>query len=392
MKVALITDTAEGSLGVDRYARELTSRLLKSDLITKIVIVHSDNVTRKVVPTPEESASQKMGELILPLPHTRFGKGLRQLFIAPILLNRLPREGVGIVHDLYNFAPFLLSFGAYKKVVTVHDIRPLLTRWMHPWSQRTSLYIRYRCLLPLILKRAEVIIAVSNNTKRDLVKWLGVDPDKVKVVYHGISQDYQPVQDPERLDKLKHHYGITYPFILGQMMLGSIENIWTLVEAFRQLRTNASYTSRMVKEAKLVFFGDTDQGIVSEVRKMGLENEIVFLGWIPESDLSTLYSAAELFVYPSLYEGFGFPPLEAMACGTATIVSSVSSLPEVVGNGGLKFEPLDAAGLASQMYNVLTSEDTRRGLAKKGVERARTFTWEKTAADTLKIYLELLEK
>jgi glycosyltransferase involved in cell wall biosynthesis len=391
MKIAIVPDTAEGCAGMDRYARELTTQLIESQAVEEIVLAHSENWAPRAQPRVADNQSQKVSELLLPLPHCPFGKELRQLFIAPFVLDRRCSKKTDIVHDLHHFAPFLLSFGDYKKVVTVHDFTPLVTRWLHPRSRRMYFYVRYLYVLPLILRRAHIIIAISNNTKKDLEKYLGITSDKIRVVYHGIDKNYKPTEDIEKLGETKSKYGLSFPFILGQATWAPSENVAILIEAFRQMRTDVSDNGSILGSTKLVFFGHYNAAILSEVRRLGLQNEIVFLGYVPESDLPVLYSAARVFVYPSLYDGFGFPPLEAMACGAPSIVSNVASLPEVVGDGGLMFDPVDAVDLAGKMRSLLLEEDIRSNLAIKGLERAKEFTWERTAAETLKVYSELLE-
>jgi len=391
MKVAIVPDTAEGCTGIDRYARELTTRLIESQAVEEIVLAHSKNWAARAQPRIEDNQSHKVSELLLPLPQNVFRKELRQLFIAPFVLDRHCSKKTDIVHDLHHFAPFLLSFGDYKKVVTVHDFTPLVTRWLHPRSRRMSFYIRYLYVLPLILRRAHIIIAISNSTKKDLEKYIGITSDKIRVVYHGIDKNYKPIEDIEKLGEIKSKYRLSFPFILGQGTDAPAENVAILIEAFRQMRANVSDNGSSLGSTKLVFFGHYDPAILSKVRSIGFQNEILFLGYVPESDLPALYSAARIFVYPSLYDGFGFPPLEAMACGTPTVVSNVASLPEVVGDCGLMFDPLDAVELVGKMHTLLLEEDIRSKLAMKGLERAKEFTWERTAAETLKVYSELLE-
>jgi len=392
MRVCVIVDTAADSLGLERYARELLARLIESDLVEEVVIAHSAGWTQPMRLRINEKQSHKARELIIPIPNSPFRKELRQLFIAPFLLNKLSREGIDIVHDLFNFAPFLLSYGRYKKVVTVHDIRSFLSRNMYPTGQRLGFYIRYKYILPLILARADSIIAISNNTKQDLCRHLGVRANKIRVVYHGIDDSYKPIEDPVRLNKVKSDYKLNYPFILGISTWGCMDNVRSLIESFKLLRKNIVNDSLNLGDMKLVFFGYFEPRTVSWVKEIGLGNDIVFLGYIPESDLAPLYSLATLFVYPSLYEGFGFPPLEAMACGTPTIVSDVSSLPEVVGDGALKVDPYDSVKLAKEIESILSNKEAARHLSLKGRERAAKFTWGETASETLKIYSDFLGK
>jgi glycosyltransferase involved in cell wall biosynthesis len=391
MRIAIIADTAEGCAGIDRYARELTTRLIESHAIEEVVLVHSDNWSPRARPRLDGVRSEKVKELILPLPKAPFQKELRQMFVAPFVLGKLRDEGIDIVHDLHQFAPFLLSFGSYARVATVHDVTPFVTRWLHPWSRRVSFYIRYKCVLPLVLRRANAIIAVSANTKRDLEQYVGVHPDKIRVVYHGISEDYHPIKEPELLNKVRHDYNLNSPFVLAQATSARVDNAEILLEAFRVLRADMSKANAKLQAPKLVFFGYHSPDLACMVKNIGLQDDVSFLGFVPESVLPSVYSMAELFVYPSLYDGFGFPPLEAMACGTPTIVSDVASLPEVVGDGALKFNPYDAMGLANAMHGVLTEDDVRRSLSQGGLHRAKEFNWTRTASETLKVYSELLD-
>jgi glycosyltransferase involved in cell wall biosynthesis len=391
MRVAIIADTAEGCAGIDRYACELTTRLIVSEMVREVVLVHSDDWSPRARPRLDGIGKEKVKELILPLPQAPFRKELRQIFIAPFVLGKLRNEKIDIVHDLHQFAPFLLSFGGYAKVATVHDVTPFVTRWLHPWSRRTSFYIRYKCVLSLVLKRTHAIIAVSNNTKRDLQKHIGVPRDKIRVVYHGISEDYHPIKESESVNRVRHDYDLNSPFVLAQATSAPVDNVEILLEAFRLLRADMSRANVKLQTLKLVFFGHHSPDLTCMVKNMGLQDHVSFLGFVPESVLPTIYSNAELFVYPSLYDGFGFPPLEAMACGTPTIVSNVASLPEVVGDCGLMFDPLNAGELAGKMHTLLLGDDIRSNLVIRGLKRAKEFTWERTASETLKVYSELLE-
>lgn len=393
MRIAIIADTAEGGVGIARYARELTTGIINSDSVDEVIVLHSNNWSQQVRPRLEGVQTQKVKEVILPLPKAPFRKELRQMFITPFALSKMRGDKIDVVHDLHQFAPFLLSFGSYAKVATVHDITPFATRRLHSRSHRISFYMRYKYVLPLILKRTEAIIAVSANTKEDLVQHIGIPADKIRVIHHGISGDYRPTKDPGLLKKVRHEYGLNSPFVLAQATYVSpVDNVGMLVEAFRLFRADISKGDAKLEAVKLVFFGDHSPDLVSRVRNMGLQDAVSFLGFVPESVLPIIYSIAELFVYPSLYDGFGFPPLEAMACGTPTIVSGVASLPEVVGDAALKFNPHDPMELAKAMYHVLTKEDVRSNLSSRGLKRAGQFRWAKTVSETLQLYSELLDR
>lgn len=391
MKVAIIVDTAEGCAGIDRYASEITSGMISSDIVDKVFVVHSENWSDRARPHLDTLRSKKVEEIVLPLPNTPFRKELRQMFVTPFALSKMRAEKVDIVHDLHQFAPFLLSFGRYAKVATVHDITPFATRWLHHWSRRASFYIRYKYILPLILKRTQAIIAVSENTKKDLVKHIGVSPDKIRVVHHGISQHYRPIGESELINKARHDYNLNYPFMLAQATTAPVDNVGILLEAFRLLRSDTSIGKPTSEALKLVFFGHHSPDLADKVKNTGLQDYVTFLGFVPESVLPAIYSIAELFVYPSLYDGFGFPPLEAMSCGTPTLVSDVASLPEVTGDGALKFNPREPTELVRAISKILMEPDLRKNLISRGLERAKEFSWDKTVSETIKIYCDLLD-
>ena len=186
---------------------------------------------------------------------------------------------------------------------------------------------------------------------------------------------------------MKRKYSFDFPFILYVGALTKRKNIPALINAYYHLKKE-----RM--EHKLVIVGKTTLGsdeILETVKEMQLQNEVLFPGYVPDEDLPAMYNAAALFVFPSLFEGFGFPPLEAMACGTPVISSNTTSLPEIVGDAGIMVSPNDITELTRAMYEVLTNNDLRRSLIDKGLNRVKMFSWENTVSETLKVYQDVME-
>lgn len=244
--------------------------------------------------------------------------------------------------------------------------------------------LRYKFLFPRTLKTADRIIAVSNSTKRDLINYFNIPEEKIKVILEAADEKFK-LLNKEEINEVKQKYNLNFPFILYVGTLEARKNIPTLIKAFYKIKKKNI-------EHKLVIAGKKGwkyKEIFETIDKLDLQNDVVFTGYVSDEDLPALYNAADLFVYPSIYEGFGLPPLEAMACGTPVITSNTSSLPEVVGDAGIMVDPCDVDGLTQTMCDVLTNDGLREDMIKKGLERAKMFTWEKCARETLKVYEEV---
>lgn len=282
-----------------------------------------------------------------------------------------------IIHSPEN-ASLFIKFKNKKKIVTVHDI----IAYLFPEFGFTAL--RYKLLLKRTLDTSDKIIAVSYSTKKDLMKYFNIPDEKIKVIYEAADDRFKQLGLEEKT-KVIEKYQLHYPFILYVGNFMSHKNIPTLLKAFRKLlNNNLSY--------KLVFTGNINnknKKILDLIHKLNLQDEVIFIGYVESEDLPALYNVADLFVYPSLYEGFGLPPLEAMACGCPVITSNTSSLPEVVGDAGIMFDPYDVDELSTAMFKVLSNDVLRRDLVIKGLNRAKVFSWEKCAKDTINVYYEV---
>lgn len=286
-------------------------------------------------------------------------------------------------YDLYHINNQILSFlKLTPKIVTCHDIigRFFPTSPIHGIQDRLS----YSGL-----RKAEFIIAISHSTKKDLVKLYSIPEERIKVIYLGI--DHEHFCERERTSSLYQMFDLPpqYKYILHLSMEARRKNVAGIIQAFAKLRKEYGLDDvKLIKAGAPTHQRDRRRNL-NLIEKLRLEESVIFLDDIPEKDLPSLYGAADLFVFPSFYEGFGLPPLEAMACGTPVITSNTSSLPEVVGDAGIMVDPHDVNGLAKAMYDVLTNDQLRENLVKKGLERAKLFSWEKTARETLRVYEEL---
>lgn len=295
------------------------------------------------------------------------------------LPRKLKTYSLDMVHDPYELGPFTFS-QPYQKVITVHDLTPLI----FPKLFKKMDVILHRLLLKKTIDRADKIITVSYHSKNDLIKYLNVPEDKIEVIYNGKGESFQPM-NKEEIDDINKKYQLPHEFILSVGGLHPIKNIPRLLQAYNlALKDGLKH--------KLVIVGnpmDRSHEIFRTLKVLGIEEKVIFTGPVSEKDLVALYNAADLFVYPCLYAGFGLPPLEAMACGTPVITSNNSSLPEVVGDAGLFINPYNTKELAQSINSLLGEEKTRKKLIKKGLKRSELFKWSDTAIKTLEVYEEV---
>jgi glycosyltransferase involved in cell wall biosynthesis len=273
-------------------------------------------------------------------------------------------------------------------VVTVFDLSFLL------FPERFRVYNRlYLSMFTrLSARRADRVIVISESTKRDAVRLLGLDARRVAVVYCGVDETYRPLP-AEVVEEYRRRRGLPERFVLFVGTLEPRKNIAGLIEAYRLLA--AGWPRGAGEPPALVIAGAKGwyyQDVYQAVQRAELMERVVFTGYVPADELPFLYNAATLFVYPSFYEGFGLPPLEAMACGTAVVVSDRSSLPEVVGDAGVLVNPEEPAAIAQAMHELLRDEEARRVLADKGRRRAAAFSWQRAAQETTAIYRQVLGK
>jgi glycosyltransferase involved in cell wall biosynthesis len=310
---------------------------------------------------------------------SRLSANLAKLWFEQIAFARASRLAHAALAHIPYFAPPL--FSAARTVVTIHDLIPLLLPAYHG-----SLCVQaYTRLVSAGARRADAVIADSECSKRDIVRHLGIDAARVHVVYLAAGAEYAPVAD---LTGIRRKYGLPVKYLLYLGGYDQRKNVRVLIEAFARL--SEIYTAGY----RLVFAG-VNLGVDSILfpnpqrlaRQAGLpEGAIQYLGWVDEGDKPALYSGADAFLFASLYEGFGLPPLEAMACGAPVISSSASSLPEVVGDAGLSVSPEDVAGWAEAIRTVLTDDARRATMRERGLARAKEFSWDRAARETLAVY------
>jgi len=330
-----------------------------------------------LIVTGEESGVDKYSqEIAKRLDVKKIGSRRYLSLIEAYRLSKLVRSQDDIVHlPNHNFARYAL-FAKNPYIVTVHD----LIRFCFDFDKET---ITERILLKLDvrgIKRATHIIAVSKHTKSDLIEYFKIPDDRISVVYNGIDHSIFTSCKTKVLDN---------PYILYVGSERSRKNLDRLVEAFSILR-------REFPELRLVKIGmsgrceEYRRHIMRKLNSQGMTQDVIFIDHASELDLARYYSSALLLAYPSLYEGFGLPPLEAMACGCPVVTSNTSSLPEVVGEAGIMVNPYDTISLAQAMRQVLTNSKLRDEMVRRGLEQSEKFSWERAAEQTQEVYDEVL--
>jgi glycosyltransferase involved in cell wall biosynthesis len=292
----------------------------------------------------------------------------------------LRRHKIDLFHEPHYVLPPLVTCPA---VVTIHDCIHL--RFPQYLPSRLA-HVYARTFLWTATHQADRVITVSEASKRDILQYFSIPPEKIEVIYNGIDERFWNPPDEEDMERVRQRYQLTDPFILYAGNIRPHKNLERLIDAFQQLRREG------FDELKLLIIGDEISKYATlrrAVHRHKLHKHVRFLGFVPDRTLAALYRLAAVFVFPSLYEGFGLPPLEAMASGTPVVTSNVSSLPEVVGDAALLVDPYDCEAIAGAIRMALTDEVLRADLRARGLARAREFSWSRAAARVLEIYAEV---
>ena len=282
-------------------------------------------------------------------------------------------ERIDALHAQY-FAP--LGYGG-PLVLTIHDLAFLHVPGSFPRSHRLLM----RALVPWSVRRATRVIAVSEFTRRDLEMRYGIPSHRISAIWNGVGQHFRPIEERETRAALAR-YGLEPGFVFSLGRLNRRKNLGALLRAFAALR------ARGPADLTLVIGGKVDHGtgdLMRAARESGRQGRIHWVGLIPEADLPAFYAGAACFVYPSLFEGFGLPLVEAMACGCPVVSSNRAACPEVVGEAGLLVDPEDATAMAAAIADILKDDDLRADLRQRGLARSRQFTWEETGRRTLAV-------
>lgn len=347
------------------------------------------NLLRDHVRSASECDDEYIVYTRLPLPDNLFGQSRRlRLRAVPASNDRvwtlltfpqvLRQDGVDVAHTQYTIplrAPCPV-------ITTVHDIS---FRLYPEWFPR-----RHRLLLnltvPVAMRRAARVITVSMSSRRDILRVYRLDPSHVEAIPQAVSEEFKPIEPDIARRHVASRFGVDTQFILSVGVLQPRKNLPMLIEAFAR----AAYSARIPH--RLVLVGKRGWGyddIAVQIARLRLADRILITDYVDDEDLPPLYSAADMMAFPSLYEGFGLPPLEAMACGAPTLVSDAPAMPEVAGDGALVLPVMDAVAWAEAITKVGTSPEKRAALSEAGLQRARGFSWATTGHQTRRVYREV---
>ena len=303
----------------------------------------------------------------------------RLLWMHCLLPAAIRRSQPQLCHFPNSMAPF---WQKRPFVLTIHDASLFLHSQYHPPARLLSI----RFALPWLARRAAAIITVSRSARDDLLRTLNIPAEKVHVIYEAAASRFQPVTDAACLKALRRKYDLPPDFLLYVGTLEPRKNLHRLVRSLKEIRRNGFRHPLVLVGAD----GWKMEELHAEIERLELKDAIRFTGYVPTKDLPGLFSLATLFVFPSLYEGFGLPPLEAMACGTPVLTSNCTSLAEICGGGAYLVDPRDEQALAAGMMELLTDEEMRRDLGERGRLHARQFSWTNAARKTAAVYKQVL--
>lgn len=375
MKIAIdLSPAVHGRAGLGRLAHELTAALLDLDTEHSFVAFYNAAAQARVDPVFARMAQAPLGLA---------DKPWRMRVLLAQLLRR-PQEylvsGGGGPLEIFHATDHLLPYLPHTRTVfTLGDLTFLSHSQTHAALNRTFL----RLMMPLFLRRADAIVAISDSTRREMERYYGPLSTPCHVIYPGVHSRFRPVAHESVLADVRTRYNLPARFVLYVGTIEPRKNLPVLIRAYQQAAMTG--VRLVIAGKKGWMYAET----FAQVQALGLEDQVLFTGFVADDDLPTLYTLAELFVFPALYEGFGLPVLEAMACGTPVITSNLSSLPEVAGEAGLLVDPTDVADLATAIRRVLENVGLRMAMAKKGVAQAARFSWQRAAVETLALYREI---
>jgi glycosyltransferase involved in cell wall biosynthesis len=373
LKIAIdYTSAINQNAGIGRFVRSLVGSIVERDTTDAFLLLHA-------APNPGRAALYPGGSNV----HHR------ELRITErwmnILWHRLqvplPADWLTGPVDVFHSPDFVLPpVRAARSILTVHDLAFLL----YPECADARLRAYLERTVPRSVQRADYVVADSENTRNDVICLLGVPPERVTVVPGGVDPSFKPVTDEATKSAFKQRIGLDdeTPYILFVGVIEPRKNLVGLIEAFDILK-GRSLPHKLVVVGRRGWLSDST---MARADRSPYRNDIIFPGFIPDGDLNTLYSAAESFAFPSHYEGFGLPVLEAMACGTPVVASRASSLPEVVGDAGMQVDPDDSERLASALELLALNPEMRADFSVRGLARAATFTWDAAADVMLDVY------
>lgn len=290
------------------------------------------------------------------------------------------RSPVDILHVPFVAPPFCSS----KVIITIHDV----CFEQYPEFYTRLERLRMSLLVRLSAKRATKVITVSNSAREDIIKLYKMDTAKVQVVYNGVDTNFfTPITNMNVKEIVRKKYGINGRYILFVGTIQPRKNLFRLLHAFARLNTEIDFDYKLVIAGKE---GWLSRELFREVSKLNLKEKIVFTGYVADSELPFLYNAAELFVYPSIAEGFGIPPIEAMACGTPVVASNIPCMQEILGEAAIMVDPFNIEDICEGIHRLLSDEHLSNENITRGLKRVQNFNWQDSSRKLLSIYEEVI--
>ena len=356
--------------GIGTYVRNLLRHLSRLDSHTEYVLFCHE---------ADCDAVEELGDNFRAIPEVARPYSVSEQLRIPMDLRR---EKIDLFHAPHYVLPPLTPC---KSVVTIHDCIHL--RFPQYLPNRLAYGYAWSSMW-LATHRASRVLTVSEASKRDILRYYSIPDRRIDVIYNAIDDRLGEEPSREDIERVRDRYQLNAPYVLYAGNIKPHKNLERLIEAFHALRQDPD-----LAHVKLLIIGDEISKYATlrrAVHRYKLHKYVRFFGFVPDKTLAVLYRLARVFVFPSLYEGFGFPPLEAMAAGAPVITSNISSLPEVVGDAALLIDPLDAAAIAEAMRRVLLDSDLREELRQRGYQRAKEFSWERSVRRVREIYDEVL--
>ncbi len=369
------TPAHEQGGGIGRYVRQLVAALARLDKANEYRLFVAGAAAPALPPAP----GSNFGWAAVPVSSRNFARLWHRLYLP--LSVELFTGRINLFHATDFVLPPLLA--STRSLLTVHDLS--FVRVPEAASPRLKAYLDQ--VVPRSVHRADHVLADSQATKDDLVALYGVPPHKITVLLSGVDSRFKPINDPKTLANVRQKYALPErPYILSVGTVQPRKNYGRLIEALARLRAAGRSIDLVIVGGR----GWLEDPIYAAIQRAAVHDYVHFTGFADDEDLPALYSAAACVAIPSLYEGFGLPVLEAMACGTPVVTSNLSSLPEVAGDAALTIAPTDLDALTSALERLLDDESLRTTLSARGLERVKSFTWERAARQLLEIYTTLI--
>jgi glycosyltransferase involved in cell wall biosynthesis len=351
--------------GIGRYTKNLILNLLKVDKTTSYyVLTNGENV--------------QLGEYtnLKILPSDKMHNSDWESKFVPEVMEKYK---VDLFHNTRSGNTFFQPLD-FPHITTVHDIIP----WKLQNEFSPKIVDRWNNFFPPYIESAKHIITISKTTTEDLLEWTGINKKKISIIYQGIDPHFKRIPKETAKELMKKHFDLHHPYIFTMGRNQVYKNVHSLIKAFSLL------PDHIKKNFKLVIAGNRAEEYQPMINDLSLQEYVIPLGYIPEELLPALYCGSELFAFPSLYEGFGFPPLEAMSFGVPVISSDIDTMKEVLDDAAIYFNPYDPNDIADKIQLMLNKPSLCQKMSEKGLDHVKKYSWEKTARKTLKVYHSIL--